>query len=100
MGATSLPADTPADIVRCMGIPHIAVLISLILGIADATAEPPPFAELVVRIDDRSARTLNQPWVTVEYDMGTQIQMEALDNGEDQEDAIGGDLPWLQISPA
>jgi hypothetical protein len=35
----------------------------------------------------------------VEYDMGTQVQVEALDDGEDHEDAIGGDHLYVGRVP-
>ena len=52
-------------------------------------------ATLIVRIDDRRAHELTQPWVSLTYVDGLMLDALALDNGEDPEDGVAGDRLYV-----
>jgi hypothetical protein len=52
-------------------------------------------ATIIVRIDDRRAHELTQPWVSLTYLDGLMLDALALDNGEDPEDGVAGDHLYI-----
>jgi len=52
-------------------------------------------ATIIVRIDDRRAHELTQPWVSLTYVDGLMLDALALDNGDDPEDGVAGDHLYI-----
>lgn len=69
-------------------------MLLLLLGLSpagDAHAFTGEGTELIVRVDDRAKRELNQPWISVQLANQTVLSAPALDSGADPDDRFPGD---------
>jgi hypothetical protein len=69
----------------------VGVLNLLLAALVAQAAQP----EVVVRVDDRAARRVVTPYVSVVYEDGTTISGIAVDDGLDPQDRFAGDDIWV-----
>lgn len=69
------------------------ILAAWLLAVPGALADEPTM--LLVRVDDRRARALVQPWLTVLYADGTTGYVPIPDDGSDPDDAFPGDRLFI-----
>ena len=67
-------------------------MLTLLLGSLAALSAS---TELVVRVDDREARRIETPFVSVVYANGRTVTAVAVDDGLDAQDKFAGDAIWV-----
>jgi len=82
---------TSADAPRLLGG---ALFVCLAL-LASSPAHAEDATEMLVRIDDRRARSLSYPWVTVVLASGGAVRVPVLDDGTDTIDRFAGDRLYV-----